>query len=70
MERKRRHWERNHKKSDPRETRRCRGRERETTVTMPEKQWRMRKETKTMELCFASRRPKMEQNEKGISREN
>ena len=42
----------------------------DTTVTMPEKQWRMRKETKTMELCFASRRPKMEQDEKGISREN
>lgn len=69
MERKRRHGERNHK-SNPRETRRCRGHERERTVTMPEKQWWMRKETKTMGLCFASRRPKMEQDEKGISREN
>lgn len=37
-ERKRRHRQRNHKKNDARETRRCRGHERDTTVTRPKKQ--------------------------------
>lgn len=55
--RERRHGERNHKVT-PEKPGDAEAMKERQQITMPEKQWRMRKETKTMGLCFASRRPR------------